>query len=129
MIDLTKRPLLLYDHQCTFCQRFAHGIKHLDKNDLVTLVSIHEEELYQSFDFLNQDDCHDTVHLIDEQNQIHKGPEVIHYLLGIIPSCQKLAWLLDNKAGQKAVSFFYNKVNEIRKLGLIKCPNCNNKER
>ena len=122
MVDYNKLPILVYDSECTMCNRFRQGIQSMDVNNSINCISLHDEKLYLHYPKLNFDDCSKTVHLITE-SEILKGPEVIEYLLGIIPAVKKLSWLLESEQGKKAIDFFYSKVNELRdkKIGCSSC--------
>lgn len=113
MID-NNLPLLIYDSECTMCQRFQQGLALLDKNKEIHYASVHDESIYQRFTMLNPEQCRQTVHLVVSKKEVLKGHEVVEHLIEIIPGVKKFAWLLDSEQGKKAVEFFYNKVNQIK---------------
>lgn len=117
-------PLLLFDSECAMCTRFKMALERLPGSDQINMVSIHEKEIYEKFTFLDPKDCHDTVHLIDESEKLHKGPEVVEYLVTIIPGIKKISWLVQTDTGKKALEFFYDTVNKYRKSKLNRCPSC-----
>lgn len=119
-----QKPILLYDSECTMCNRFKMTLEKLDTHHRINYVTLHNEETYQQYPQLNKAECHQTIHLIDEFGLIHKGPQVIEYLLKLFPTVAKFAWLLDNEMGKKAIDFFYQKVNDIRNSDLNKCNKC-----
>ena len=51
-----------------------------------------------------------------------KVGDAISYLIEYLPGTKKFAWLIKQGAGKKAVDFFYEKTNELRKS--IKETNC-----
>jgi hypothetical protein len=79
------------------------------------MVPITEENIYEDYPSLTFEDCSETIHLIDEQGQFHRGSEVVEFLIKKIPTVSKLSWLLDKDSSKKAMGSFYDKVNEIRK--------------
>jgi len=122
---LLRLPVLLFDDECSFCVRFTQGLKLVDKDMKINLLSIQSEEIYTEFSELTFEDCSETIHLITADKKILKGPEVIKFLTKEIPSVSKFSWLLESESAQKAMDIFYNKVNGLRKTKKSKgCPNC-----
>jgi len=126
--DKWKLPLILFDSECSLCKRFKEALEKIDHTHKLNFISIHEKSIYQSFPQLDIKDCHDSVHLIDENKKIYKGPEVIEYLIHFYPVVSKFAWLVETNIGKKAIDFFYKTVNELRKSELNPCPSCNRKK-
>lgn len=124
----SKKPILLYDSECTLCNRFKLTLEKLDTDHRIEYITIHNNETYQKYPELDKEECNKVIHLIDEKGVIHKGPEVIEYLLKFFPSVSKFAWLLDNEMGKKAIDFFYQKVNDIRNSDFNKCNKCKTEE-
>lgn len=116
-------PVILYDPECPLCLRFKQGLTYLDKN--LTFISAREDDVYDAFPELNRQECLEKVHMITEDRQILKGPEVVDYLVKTLPGVSKLAWLLDNEQGKKVKDFFYQKVEELRELSQKKDSDCN----
>lgn len=125
-MNFEKLPLLIYDSECTMCQRFKHGLERIDVKDIVNYASVHDENIYIAFPELEVDQCQQTVHLITEEKLILKGHEVVEYLIRILPAVKKFSWLLDSDQSKKAIEFFYNKVNEIKHKSKG-CSGCKNK--
>ena len=124
-----KLPLLLYDANCTLCTRFKNALQNLPNGDEISYISLHEPQIYKTFPNLSFEECNDVVHLITENNEILKGPQVIEYLVRFFPGIKKLAWMVESNAGKKAVELFYNVVNNYRKSNLSSCDNCNKPRR
>ena len=122
---LIRLPVLLFDDECSFCVRFTQGLKLVDKDMRINLVSIQSEEIYKEYNELNFEDCSETIHLITEDKKILKGPEVIKFLTKEIPSVSKFSWLIESESAKKAMDVFYNKINEVRKSKKTKgCTTC-----
>ena len=117
-------PILIYDSECMMCTRFKQALEKLDSQGEINFVSLHEEKLYQNFPELNPDDCHDKVHLIDEKRNLYIGVEIVEVLKEKIPAINKISWLLEQEATKKALNFFYEKVNELRKSKINPCKGC-----
>jgi hypothetical protein len=79
------------------------------------MIPITDNNIYEEYPTLTFEDCSETIHLIGEQGEFYKGAEVVEFLIKRIPTVSKLSWLLDKDSSKKAMSSFYEKVNEIRK--------------
>lgn len=106
------------------CNRFKLALERLAGPDDLYFHPIQEREIFSQIPELDEAQCHDTVHLISEDQAVLKGPEVVEFLAKRLPGVKKFAWLLDNEAGKKAVELFYNAVNEYRKSSLNSCQSC-----
>jgi predicted DCC family thiol-disulfide oxidoreductase YuxK len=119
-------PLILFDPECPLCLRFKQGLEFLDKN--LNFVSAREEAVYLAFPELQRQECLATVHMITAGKEILRGPEVVEYLVKVLPGVSKLAWLLDSEQGRKVSEYFYQKVEELREIvkkkeeGCGECP-------
>lgn len=124
MTDKYKLPLIIFDSECTLCVRFTQALKALDQKNEISFESLYSEELYNEFKDLFLEDCKKEVHLILEDQQILKGPQVIEYLVAKIPGVKKVSWLIESKAAKGAMNLFYKKVNSIRLLQKQGCKTC-----
>lgn len=117
-------PLLIFDPDCPLCLRFKQGLELMNKE--VSFVPLTDKEVFETFPILNEEECHLQVHLLVSEDRVLKGPEVVDYLLESTPMVSKLAWLLDNPAGDKIKDFFYQKVEELREIVKEKqnCTDC-----
>lgn len=125
----TRLPVLLFDEECSLCVRFTQALKLVDNEKLINFLPIQNDDIYDEFQELNFEDCSETIHLIDEGKSILKGHEAIQFMIDRVPSVSKFSWLLKSDSAQKAMSYFYEKVNEIRKESKYKlsnhgCKNC-----
>lgn len=111
-----KLPILLFDSECALCVRFTQALRLVDKDEKISFVSIYDEDIYDKFKDLNQQECEETIHFITEKNEILQGGAVIEHLVSEIPSVEKFAWLLESERSKQAVDAFYKKVNEVRKI-------------
>lgn len=119
-----KLPLIIFDSECTLCVRFTQALKALDQNNEIHYESLYNEELYQDFLELNLEDCQKEVHLIQEDQTILKGGEVVEFLIAKIPGVKKISWLIESKAAKGAMNLFYKKINSIRLLKKQGCKTC-----
>lgn len=95
-------------------------------NKNISFVPLNDEFLFTTFPHLDRNECANEIHLLVNETQVIKGKEVVDYLLESTPMVSKLAWLLDNPAGDKVKSYFYEKVEELREIVKEKqsCPSC-----
>jgi len=124
-----KRPILIYDSECSLCERFKKALDFIDKEERIEKVPLQEKWLYQEFEELTEEDCLEVIHLIDTEGRILKGPEVVEFLVAFYPGVKRFSWLIESESGKKAVDFFYDKVNQIRKNLKDDCPDCRSKSR
>ena len=91
------------------------------------MVSIHNNEIYETYPELEKEKCSETMHLIDDEGKIHKGSNAINYLIAKIPEVSKFAWLAQTGMGKKAIDFFYSMANKYREGLKNDCPTCKKK--
>ncbi len=118
-----KRPFILYDAQCTLCLRFKQALEILDKNDIYSFYDLHQPEIYEQLTFLNFEDCHNKVHLVESDNSVYVGKDAIAQLMKNLPGVSKLVWLLESQMGQKSLEVFYESIDKFRK-SKYSCPKC-----
>jgi predicted DCC family thiol-disulfide oxidoreductase YuxK len=106
------------------CSRFQMALERIDIQKQINYISLHEDSIYAQFPQVSKEDCQQTIHMLLENGDVLKGPEVVEYLIGIFPGVRKFAWLLETDQGKKAVEFFYNKVNELRDKNTNLCGGC-----
>ena len=120
-------PALFYDSDCAMCIRFKDSLIRLPGGDKICMLSIRESDIFASFPEIDPLEAVETIHLMNEERRIFKGPEVIQYLLEYYPGVSKFAWLLDNQVGKKALELFYKSINQYRKSTLGNCKSCHKK--
>lgn len=110
------KSVIIFDSECPLCIRFKQGLELMDRSQKLRFLPVQDSKTFEEFPELNIEDCLSQVHLITEDRMILKGPEVIEYLIKILPGVSKLSWLLDSESGKKATQFFYQKVEELRDI-------------
>lgn len=117
-------PLLIFDPHCPLCLRFKQGLEMINKE--ISFAAVDDTELFLRYPLLKPEDCQQEVHLLLSEEKVLCGREVVDYLLESTPMVSKLAWLLDNAAGEKVKDYFYQKVEELRTIVKEKqnCPTC-----
>jgi len=126
-IDLEKLPIVLYDSECSLCERFKQSVERFDKSKFINFVNIYNEEIYKLYPSLDKEKCLKEMHLIISKDKIISGKESLEYMIANIPEVEKFAWLIENKMGQKAIEIFHDTANLLRRKLLNKCPSCNHK--
>lgn len=122
-----KLATLLYDSECNLCVRFKKALEYLDNDSKLNYKSIYDTSVYITYPQLDEEECKEVIHLIDNDGRIYRGTDVITYLVSIFPGVSKFSWLLDSDSGKKATSAFYKKINEIRIMKKRNCYTCGNK--
>ncbi|MBL6990929.1 MAG: DUF393 domain-containing protein [Bacteriovoracaceae bacterium] len=117
-------PILLYDHECSLCQRFRDSLCRLAGNNVVSTVSIHQEEIYEVYPQLDKQLCNEELHLIVDEQTILSGSEALQWLIAKLPGVSKFAWLIESNAGKKSIDFFNEMASKYRKVLLDRCPSC-----
>ncbi len=117
-------PVLLYDSECVLCNRFKQALEHVSGAEILTMVSIHEDEIYNEFPFLSKEECHENLHIIDENGNIHIAGDAITYLTHKFPVVKNFAWLAETGMGKRAVDFFYQMANKYRQYSSKECEGC-----
>ncbi len=120
--------ILIYDNECSMCSRFKKGLELLDIENKIQFFAVTDPAVYLEYPELNQEDCEEEVHLINE-GKVYRGGEVITELLKHFPAVKKFAWLLDNEATQKAAKAFYGQLNTMRQMKKHGCFRCGTKGR
>lgn len=117
-------PIILFDPECPLCLRFKQGLSLMDKN--LVFISVREESTFERFPELSRQECLEKVHLIKDSGEVISGPDVVDYLVERLPGVKKLSWLLDSDQGKKVKNFFYDKVEELRRLTVknSSCSSC-----
>jgi len=117
-------PVLLFNHECDFCNRFKMSLERIPGTKNINMVSIHDSEIFNKYPFVNFESCKETIHLIDKNNRVHIGPEVAKFLIEEFPGVKNFSWLLDSEIGKKAVNFFYEFAEKCKESISKNCPNC-----
>lgn len=123
-----KKITLIYDDECTLCNRFKKGIELLDIKKVIRYIPVGDEGIYFEYPELQRELCEEEIHLIDKDRNIYAGGEVVSFLIGLFPAAQKFAWLLDSDSSRKVIDSFYEKINDMRKLKKVGCRDCGKKK-
>lgn len=123
------RPIIIYDQDCSLCVRFKQGLIHFSHLTEENFLPLQEDTIYEKFLSINvtleKDECQKEVHMVDENNQVFRGSQVVEKLIPIVPAVTKLAWLLDEGSVKKASELFYTSVNLLKKKIIPGCRSCN----
>jgi predicted DCC family thiol-disulfide oxidoreductase YuxK len=122
-----QRPVILFDNQCKLCTRFKQALELMNGEKKVYFLPLHEVQVTSIHPDLNEEECSEFVHLIDENNQVHKGSEVIEYLIRFYPQVKKISWLLEYESAKKAVESFHNVIHKFKHSKFNTCHECQKK--
>ena len=117
-------PIFLYDSQCDLCLRFKQSLERLPGSKGMTMVSIHNDKIYQIYPELSFEQTNKEIHVLDENRIIHKGSDAISIIIQRFPMAKKFAWLIESNMGKKALKFFHDKADQFRETLLKQCKNC-----
>jgi predicted DCC family thiol-disulfide oxidoreductase YuxK len=120
-------PVLIFDSECSLCNRFAESIRRMEKTSHIDLQPLNNPEVFERFPAITKEDCEKEVHLLLKDNEVLKGPKAVEYLITLNPTVKKISWLIQSNAGQKALDIFYKSSNLYRESLLNRCPKCKNK--
>ncbi len=104
--------------------RFKQSFERLQTKAPLNFIPLTDESVYQAYSFLTQEEAQKTLHLVDENLNVLKGPEAIEYLLKNHPHSEPFLWLIETESGKKAVDYFYKKANSLREAIKAHCPGC-----
>ncbi len=119
-----RKPILLYDSECTLCVRFKKALELIDLKKTVVYKSIYETSIYIDYPELSQEECERIIHLIASDGKIYVGAEVIEFLLVRFPGVKKFSWLLEGDSTKKAFKVFYKQINDMRMMKKKNCYSC-----
>ena len=124
MKNLFPLPILLFDNECSLCLRFKQSLERIPGTENITMVPIQNEDIYKAFPLLDPMATSETIHLINEQEQILKGSQVISYLIKKFPLVKNFAWLAESEIGNRAIEYFHDMVDRARKDLIRNCNGC-----
>lgn len=122
-----KLPALLFDGNCTLCVRFKGSLEKTSEFFDLNFYDINDPKTFELFDNISAADATATLHLVDQDQQIHVAEKAVEWLLKKNEKVKDWLWLIDSKMGQKALEFFYNQTNKLRKQLKNNCLGCNNR--
>ncbi|WP_127716498.1 thiol-disulfide oxidoreductase DCC family protein [Halobacteriovorax sp. HLS] len=120
-------PLLIFDGECSLCNRFAHSIKKFESTSHIEIESLHNDAIYIDHPYLSKEECEKKLHLVIDRDTILEGAAAVEHLIKLNPAIKKISWLIESDAGQKAMNLFYKSANVYRESLLNRCPKCKNK--
>jgi len=117
-------PFVLFDDQCVLCTRFKQAFERSPQRQTLHFVSVHDDQIYHQYPFLEKALCLKEIHLVQENLQVLQGPDVMEYLLKNMPWCQPFLWLIETDKGKKALNYFYQKSDQLREKLKRDCGTC-----
>ncbi len=121
---IEKFPIILFDSECTLCNRFKLTLEKSVPDHQYNFISVHNSLIYAKHPQLNKEHCLKEVHMLFEDGKVISGKDVISELVTQHPIVSKFSWLLDSEVGKKAIELFYNSANKYRESLLNRCPKC-----
>lgn len=115
---------VLYDSECSLCNRFKKAIELIDTKKQVEFKSLYDPKVYVDYPELSEQRCLETLHLITSENEILEGPDAMSFLIKLLPGVKKFSWLMDSNSAKKASKAFYKRLNEMRIMKKRNCFTC-----
>lgn len=122
-----KIPALFFDSECPLCLRFKQTLEKSGQFSHLHYYDINDSQTFVLFEQINPEMAFSSLHLIDETGLIKEGPEAVKWLIDGHEKVKDWLWLIDNQMGKKAIDFFYNQTNKLRKQLKNNCLGCNNR--
>ncbi|MBT4793084.1 MAG: DUF393 domain-containing protein [Halobacteriovoraceae bacterium] len=120
---------ILFDSECDLCIRFKKALSMLDSDKKIAFRAVQDQSVYLDFPELKQDECEEEIHLIDTKGKVHRGREVVEYLILFFPAVKKFAWLIENDSAKSAMDAFYKRINKMRIMKKRKCYTCGDRKK
>lgn len=120
----TLFPLVLFDSECTLCKRFSQALSRLDGKKELSVISLHENWIYEKYNHLSKEKCQQALHVLINEKDFLVGGDAIEFLITKLPGVKNIAWLIESENGKKTLNFFYNHINKLRS-NTKNCKSCN----
>lgn len=87
------KHLVFYDAECPLCSTAKTVIEKLDWRDRIRWIPVQEIEKGERFQFLQDRDIYDRIHMISASGEVYAGFYTIRKLLTILPLAMPFSWL------------------------------------
>ncbi len=124
MEDKYSLPIILFDNKCQLCIRFKDSLLRLEGARNINAISIYDQEVYEKYPMLSEENCRQEVHFVDEDSNVYAGEKAIEKLILLFPLVRKFSWLIESNMGKKAIDYFHTMTDKYRRDLKRKCPNC-----
>jgi predicted DCC family thiol-disulfide oxidoreductase YuxK len=85
---------IIYDGNCTFCQRQVARLRALDRRKRLSYISLHDPQVAARWPELTHEDLMRQMYVISHRGEIFGGPDAVRYLSRRLPSLWWLAPLV-----------------------------------
>lgn len=86
------RAWVIYDGGCGFCSRLARRIRRWDREGVVELVSLWDDDLETRFPEVTRDECLEAMVLVDRDRRLYFGADAFPPLLALLRGGALLRW-------------------------------------
>jgi predicted DCC family thiol-disulfide oxidoreductase YuxK len=124
-IPMQNSEIILYDENCSLCKRFKEALERIPGTEKISMVSVHDENIYATFPQLDINECLKEIHFLDSNLNIYKGKDAVTQIIKRFPLAEKFSWLIESDMGQKAISYFNDIAKSYREHLIKDCKNCN----
>lgn len=122
---MQNNEIILYDENCPLCKRFKEALERIPGTEAIQMISIYDENIFNSFPQLNKNECLKEIHFIDLDLNVFKGKDAVTQIIKRFPLAEKFSWLIESEMGQKAIQYFNDIAKSYREHLIKDCKNCN----
>lgn len=84
---------IIYDPKCSVCLRVKRLLELVDRDRVLSFISLYDSERLKQFPELDLDDCHGRVHLVSSDRQVFQGALAVEEILRLLSPKKALPWL------------------------------------
>ena len=123
-MNYSTTPIILFDPNCRLCNQIKLLIELIDFESKLNFISIYDHQLYHCFNKINFWDCRKTIHIIDQNANLHSGENAVFFLINFFKITKPIRFITKNKLGKILVKQLYFLLNNYRINSLKNCPSC-----
>ncbi len=116
--------VIFYDSNCEICTQIKTLLEKVDLDKKLEFAPISDNSIYEKYQGLNYWDARKTIHLIDDEGNIHKSEQAVIKILEQLRLVSKLGPLLTTKIGIQITALAYQALNEYRLKKIKNCSEC-----
>ena len=116
--------IIFYDSECEICTQIKSILKSVDLDGKLQFSPISDQAIYEKYEGLNYWDARQTIHLIDDDGQIHSSEQAVIKIIEQIRLISKISPILSTKLGLQVTALAYKALNKYRLKRIKNCSEC-----